>query len=188
LTDNKKSFKIKLHQEKEQIKMNEIKVWVGDLAEYVAGNLIGEWFTLPCDLNEIFEEVLTNIDHEYFVADYECDFDIDGYSLRQINDLAEMLESVSEYDQKAMIAILDSGHTSDINEALEIINNGAYSVYPDCKDMSDVAYEFYEQTGMLQELEKHIASYYIDFDAIGRDMEINGYFYYVDGDYIEIHN
>jgi antirestriction protein len=47
--------------------------------------------------------------------------------------------------------------------------------YADCEDMEDVARYYVEETGMLGEVPTNLQNY-IDYQALGRDLEINGNF------------
>jgi antirestriction protein len=52
--------------------------------------------------------------------------------------------------------------------------------------MSDVAYKYIEDSGLLDNCDDVIARYF-DYDKFGRDLEIEGSFYYLGGgEYIEI--
>ena len=52
--------------------------------------------------------------------------------------------------------------------------------------MADVAETYADETGLLDEIPKHLR-YYFDFAAFGRDMEIEGTFIYIDGNYVEFY-
>lgn len=47
--------------------------------------------------------------------------------------------------------------------------------YSDCDSMEDVAHYFVEETGQLGEIPSNLQNY-IDYQALGRDMEIEGNF------------
>lgn len=165
----------------------EIQVWVGDLAEYNNGNLVGEWVKLPMEIDEIMEKILVKGNEEWFVADTDSEICLDDMSLNEMNELAEKLESMEEYEKTILMEIINSRHFQNIEEAINCLENSDYMMYEKCSDMSDIAYEYYEQTGQLQELEKVINSFYINWEAIGRDMEIEGSFYRIDSNsYIQI--
>ena len=48
-------------------------------------------------------------------------------------------------------------------------------VYYDCNNMTDVAEQYAEETGLLNSIPENLR-YYFDFEAYGRDMGIEGYF------------
>jgi len=171
----------------------EIRIYVANLAAYNAGRLVGEWIDLPLSDEELREKIQSILDawndgfspsEEWAVHDYEAPFSIGEYeSPYKINEWAERLSNISE-DEEVISAIFGG---FSVEEALEILENGEYRVYNDCDDMADVAYQLYEESGRLAEIEKVISPSYIDWDAIGRDMEIEGTFIYAgNGVYVEI--
>ena len=167
----------------------EIKVWVGDLAEYNNGKLIGEWFTLPMDLNEIYSQVLKAGNEEIYIGDIDSELYgiVKNMGLREMNEFAEKLEELEEYESQALIGLME--YFYDLEECLQILKDGSFMIHQNCQNMSDVAYNWYEETGQLSEITKYIEEYYIDFESIGRDMEINGTFIQLDNDsYLEIYN
>lgn len=167
----------------------EINVYVANLGKYNEGFLVGEWFTLPVEFDIVAEKIGLNDEYEeYAIHDYEAPFKIGEYtSLDRLNEIAEKIDSLSKYESESLELLLETGDLT-FDEAMDVLEDGAYSVYYDCKDMSEVAYEYYEQTGQLAELEKHINASYIDWERIGRDMEIEGSFYYVgNSTYVELH-
>lgn len=165
------------------------RIWIGNLGKYNEGYLVGEWVDLPCDdFDEVFERIGINERYEEtFIADFENDYgyDVGEYdSLTMLNEVAETLEGLSDYECEVWEALHDDGFNHD--EIMEIITNGDYITWWGCDDMSDVAYSYYESTGMLQEIEKLIPSYYIDWQSIGRDMSFEGSFYSCNNGYIEL--
>lgn len=75
-----------------------IKVFVSNLAKYNAGELNGQWTTLPVD--DVNKDILDKLDlgggskqgyhDEWFVSDYEAPFKISEYAdLYQLNELAK---------------------------------------------------------------------------------------------------
>jgi antirestriction protein len=159
--------------------MTEIKVYVANLGKYNEGELVGEWFTLPTPFEEIAEAIGLNDQYEeYAIHDYEAPFSISEYSnLHKLNEIAEMTESMSDYEITAVSLLIENGCVSDWSAGVEAIENGEVIFYEDCKDMSDVAYQSYEESGQLAQLEEIMNVNYIDFEAIGRDMDIEGTFY-----------
>lgn len=187
--------------------MTAIKIYVANLGKYNEGKLVGQWFTLPHDLEDI--RVKIGVAHynedgdfipyvedgiymyeEWAIHDYEAPFTIKEYdSIDRLNEIATELGN-AKIDDCILEAIISC--VSDIDEALEIISNQDYRTYDECSDMGEVAHQYYDETGLLDDIEKVINSNYIDWDAIGRDMELEGSFeYYSDGmhyGYIEIFN
>ena len=169
-----------------------LRIYFTNLGKYNEGTLQGEWLELPCtseELDAVKERIGINAQYEeWFITDYETDIEgveVGEYSnIDELNELAEQLEELEEDGKKAIQACLLDGYT--FAEALEKVNNGDYCIYWDCDNMTDVAYEVVEQCGYLQNVPEQVARYF-DYEAFGRDLDIEGKFYNIDGDMVEIH-
>ncbi|SMP87567.1 Antirestriction protein (ArdA) [Epsilonproteobacteria bacterium SCGC AD-308-E02] len=170
---------------------NTIKIYITDLEAYNNGHLIGEWYTLPMgedSLAECNEDVLQagrramhgdnaiNQPHheETFITDWECDYmDIGEYDdIYKLNEIAEELESLSNYDIKRYTAMRGNGYShKDALQGYEDVD-----LYEDMT-LNDLAYMFVEQ-GLFGEINEGIKNY-IDYDAIARDLSF---------DYVEVNN
>ncbi len=151
-----------------------LKVFITNLGKYNEGELIGEWVSLPVDENEL-EEVLERIGineeyEEYFITDYETEFDglnVDEYSnIEELNELAEQLESLDEYDLEKVGAIIEA-YGADLKDAIENIDD--YTYYSG-KTLEDLAYEYVEEMNLPE-----IAQRYFDYEAFARDLGFDGY-------------
>lgn len=170
------------------------RVFITNLGKYNEGELVGKWLDLPCE--DIESELASigvsdepdengNYYEEYFITDYENDY---GYkvgeydSLDDLNEIAEELENLDEYEKEIVSALVEYGYTPE-----EIIEKkDDVVVYSDCNDMTDVAYQYIEETGMLDNVPEYIARYF-DYEAFWRDMRIEGTFIFTDnGNCIEL--
>ena len=156
-----------------------MNIFITNLGKYNEGNLIGEWVKLPVsesELETVFERIGINEEYEeMFITDYETDidgFEIGEYdSIEKLNELAETLEDLDEYEREKIEVLLSEGYS--LEEALEKKDN--CSIYYDCNDMEDVAREYAEETGLLNSIPEKLQNYF-DFEAYGRDMSIEGHF------------
>lgn len=107
-----------------------LKVFITNLGKYNEGELIGEWVSLPVDESEL-EEVLERIGineeyEEYFITDFETEIDglnVDEYSnIEELNELAEQLESLDEYDLEKVGAIAEA-YGAELQEAIDDMYN-----------------------------------------------------------------
>lgn len=171
-----------------------MEIYITDLAAYNAGHLIGRWIVLPMDsedlqakITEILSigaEVCGNGEHEeIFITDYECDFmRINEYdSIQTLNEIAEAVEGLDENELKAIRFLMDNNLVNGFKEAIEkyedvIIHENA--------TMEDLAYEFVNECYNLDSLPSIIANN-IDYEAIGREMEMDGRYFEEDGDIYE---
>ena len=175
----------------------EIRGYVANLGRYNEGELIGEWVTFPVDEDE-WNEILDKIGisdkpdeqgriyEEYFFADWDCDcdFGFEEYEdLDNVNEIAEQVDRLNSFEEEALEAMIDDGY--DAEEALNAIADGDVLFYFDCDNMEDVAYQFVEESGMLAGVDETIARYF-DYEAYGRDLEIEGTFLPTETGYIEV--
>lgn len=169
-----------------------LSVWIGNLGDYNAGILRGDWYNLDdYDLDELTEAVdeLTNDgQNDYFIADSMSDYGVEVGEYESLESLYEKYDLVNDiidkYGDNAGDVI--SAYTDLIDSDLENISSCDFYFYSDCYTMADVAYEIMDQTGELDEMPEHLRRYF-DYESYGRDIEIEGYFYYAGGGlYVEI--
>lgn len=147
----------------------EIRIYVANLAQYNNGRLVGKWIDLPCDdLQEQINSILGD-DEEYAIHDYEASFSISEYDCPfDLNDIAERLESLDEYEQKKLTYLLDDGCTME--QAIDELDDITF--YQDMS-LKDVAEEMVDE-GLFGDIPESIINY-IDYDAIARDLSYDGY-------------
>lgn len=173
------------------------RVFITNLGKYNEGELVGKWLDLPC---EDIESELASIGvsdepdengnyyyEEYFITDFENDYNykVGEYdSLDNLNEIAEELENLDDYDREVVKAFIENG--SDIEEALDGLRDGDYMVFSNCSDMTDVAYQYIEETGLLNDIPEGLRNYF-DYEAYGRDMSFEGTFIFTEnGNCIEL--
>ena len=130
-----------------------------------------------------------NIEYEeYFFTDWNNDisFDFGEYeSISDVNDIAERVEVLETYEQDVLKVILEE-HTSDVDEALRIVEGGNYVIWSG-ESMADVAATIAGECGYLNSIPEHLQCY-IDYEKWGRDLAIEGTFLEGNGFFIEILN
>ena len=151
----------------------EMQIYVANLGKYNEGELVGAWFTPPIDYAEMEERIGLNGEYEeYAIHDYELPFEIGEYTpISEINRLCEMimeLEGSPIFDELKEIQRM---WFNNVEELLE--NKDDIICYSDCDSMEDVARCYVEETGQLGEVPTNLQSY-INYEALGRDMEIEG--------------
>lgn len=155
---------------------NTIKIWAGNLGKYNEGSLQGEWFTLPVEMDEISKVIgLTGDYEELFIADYEAPFSIGEYdSIEKLNEIAERMQGMDEDEIKAIGELVENGIVSNFIEGIEELENVIF--YTECQDMSDVAYSWiHDHIGSIDDAVSN-REFYIDYDAVQRDLECDSYF------------
>lgn len=172
-----------------------IEICLTNLGKYNEGELIYSRLVLPATTEEIqtaYDEIGVadgTMYEEAFISDYETD--VNGLEIREyasiddLNELAEELSNLDEYELEAFGAMLDYGYATD--EALKKVQDNEYSLYEGCYSMADVAEMYADETGLLSSMPDNLRCYF-DFEAFGRDMGIDGHFIETDLGYIEIFN
>lgn len=152
--------------------MEDWKLYITNLGKYTEGRLVGEWFTVPVNMEEVKEKIGLNDEYEeYAIHDYELPFEVGEYeSIERINSLYHQLEDAGEdvlLDLRALMRAFDS--------AEELIDNLDNLIF--CKgieSLEDMAKKFVEE-GYYGEVPEKLRCY-IDYEAIARDLAINGTF------------
>ena len=186
--------------------MSNISVALTNLGKYNEGVLDFVWLTLPATDEEIakaFDQIQVSHDdvhyysdglghvanndyygeyEEFFITDYECDFmKIGEYdNLEELNEIAETIESLTDYEQTIVKALIDDGYS--LEDALD--KKDDCILYSGCNDMTDVAYQYVEETGLLANAGT-LANYF-DYEAFGRDMSFDGHWIETDEGMLEV--
>lgn len=155
----------------------DIRVAIEDWGLYNAGVLACKWWDTSDSLEDIQEyyEALRekhNVepydDLELFVADSE-DWDFSEHeSIEGVFETMETLEGLEDYELIPVRLYMENIE-DDLESALDAkddwISTGE-------RDMSDVAYNFYQET--QPEAVDSQLGFYVDWERVGRDMEIEG--------------
>lgn len=153
----------------------EFRVFITNLGKYDEGELVGKWLDLPCD---DLEEELASIGvaddsqyEEYFITDYENDWDypVDEYEdLWELNELAEKLADVDDKGDGDWLAAYMEAQGGDVEYALDNYEDSTF--YPEM-DLEDVARDIIEECYDLPE----IALRYFNYESFARDLGYDGY-------------
>ena len=167
-----------------------LKIFISNLKEYNNGKIIGEWVSLPCEgLEEVLNKISNNGNDELFISDYETDISnlkISEYDdILQLNEIAEEIDNLSDDELIAFQAYLEQ-YANNMEQALEEVRQGNYRIYYNCDNMEDVAYQAVNESGLLDGVPEQVKMY-IDFEAYGRDMDINRTFIQIDNSFVELY-
>ena len=150
----------------------EIRIYVADLAAYNAGYLHGVWIDACDDVSDIWRQIKTMLvnspvenSEEHAIHDYEG---FGSYALTEyagIETAHEIACFIAEYpDFGGELLNHFGGDLEDTRTAAEDSYCGCY------RSLTDYAQELTEETTQIPE---HLA-YYIDYERMGRDMEMGG--------------
>lgn len=188
--------------------MKQARICITNLGQYNEGQLLEEWVNLPVtdeELNNVYERIglgyydqnndyhhgleVGGISYEEMaIHDYEAPFKIDEYDdINKLNELAGLMDGMEDDEIDIASALLDNGIHPDFEVCIEMVKNqDGIHIY--CQNnMADIAEEFYEENGSIDR--DNPLSKYIDWEAVGRDMEINGMFIQVNNNlWVEVFN
>lgn len=163
-----------------------LSVYIANLGEYVKGNLVGDWISLPIEEND-FEDFLKTIGNpeEIAIHDYENNLGLDGLkigeymSIKELNELGERIENIDTYNVAVLNALYEA--LGDFEYALERLESGDYTFYENMT-MEEVAQEYIEE---CYDIPSYLENY-IDYKAVADDMRYDSCYYETDYGIIEI--
>ena len=144
----------------------------------------GEWLTLPMDAEELetkLDEIAVNMgdnDPEWFINDYEWTTEESFFEVSENDDLDKILdwldrlETLVDYQAKALLAIMDAV-TSDFEEALRYVEYDNFEFY-EGYDLEEVAEEIVQDCYFTKDTPE-IFERYFDYEAFARDLGFDGY-------------
>ena len=163
----------------------EIRIYVADLAAYNNGRLHGVWIDATEEMDDIWAQVNQMLKsspegfaEEYAIHDYEG---FGGYRVSEYEGLESAHNVAVFIEEHGEIAgeLLNNfgGDLEDAKKAIEENYSGCY------KSLAEYAEELTEQTA---EVPENLA-FYIDYERMGRDMELGGDFYTIETGFEEVH-
>lgn len=162
----------------------EIKIYVADLAAYNAGILHGVWIDATDDQESIQDQVRSmlaaspeDMAEEYAIHDYEG---FAGYELSEYEELESAHEIACFIEDHPGIGGALLNHFSDLEQAGRAAEENYCGCYTSLADYAQ------ELTGETSEVPDHLA-FYIDYEAMGRDMELNGDVFTIETGFEEVY-
>ncbi|MDA7817048.1 antirestriction protein ArdA [Sulfurimonas sp.] len=173
-----------------------MRIYITDLEAYNNGHLVGSWYQLPMNEDLLAESIENELQRgrdicgdshfheEIFLSDSECSYmEIEEYSnLTKLNEIAESMESIDKDGVKAITFLMENHFVKDIFEAIESYEDSV-RIYED-STMEDIAYDLIQECYGLDGIPDIIANN-IDYEKIGKDLEIEGSYYKVGSDTYE---
>ncbi|MBR4981927.1 MAG: antirestriction protein ArdA [Lachnospiraceae bacterium] len=157
-------------------------IYIANLGKYNEGEMVGGWFMLGQEeeeLNAFLKEVV-GINKEYeewFIADtdiYDLDLEISEYeNIYSLNEMFARYEELSSYEKEVVQAITEimSG-AETLDDAIDKLDD--YSLYPDIQNDYDLGYAYIHEWGCVDTRNLGFLSSYIDYEALGRDLDLDG--------------
>lgn len=151
----------------------EMQIYIANLGKYNEGELVGAWFTPPIDMEDVKERIgLDDEYEEYAIHDYELPFDVSEFTpIWEINVTCEAIQALEGSPIYDELREIQNTWFNSIDELLDSVDD--IICYSDCDSMEDIARYYVEETGQLGEVPSNLQNY-IDYQSLGRDMEIEG--------------
>lgn len=150
------------------------RLYVACLAAYNSGFLHGCWIeaTLPCD--EIVARIKAMLAtspvpdaEEHAIHDYEY---FGSHQIGEYESIQSAHEKACFIDDHGDLGAELLNYFSDLEEAKEAMEEHYSGCYT---SLTHFAEDFIEQTVCLKDIPEHLR-YYIDYEALGHDMEMSG--------------
>ncbi len=150
---------------------NEIRIYVACLAAYNNGILHGAWIDANQDAYAIYDEVKDMLNaspisgaEEWAIHDYEG---FEGYSISEYEGFGEVYKIAAFIAEHGALGGELLSYYSNVEDAQKAIEDHYAGTY---ESLSDFAREMTEQSGAS--IPDNLA-YYIDYEAMARDMAIS---------------
>lgn len=166
-----------------------LKIYLTNLGKYNEGELIGKWIELPIsdeDLEQVKKEIGINEQYEeWFITDFDTDISglqVGEYdNLSELNEIAERIDALDDGEREIVEALMNDGYT--LEDAIGALDDCIF--YSDCNSMEDVAYQIVNECGYLENVPDTVARYF-DYEAFGRDLDIEGHFIETENGIVEV--
>jgi len=172
-----------------------LQAYVTNLGRYNEGCLDGEFLQFPATTEDVTALLArTHIDgiryEEIFITDYETDIlglyqHLGEYeSIDELNYLAALLDDLQEWELELFSAAVQYGdHTGSVKDLINLAQNlDCYQLYDRISDEEDLGRYYAEELCCL-DIPEHLQNY-IDYEAYGRDINIEESGTFVDSGYI----
>jgi antirestriction protein len=164
--------------------IDEQRIYIACLAAYNSGILHGEWITLTDDIDATWNEIRSVLAsspipeaEEWAIHDFEGFGGVRLSEYESIERVHELVEFLQEHDELGALAL--DHYCGDIEDATRALEN-----YMGCyKSLGDYAEEMTEGMG---DVPQHL-QFYIDYERMGRDMEMSGDIFTIETSYDEVH-
>ena len=164
---------------------DDIRIYVADLAAYNGGRLYGVWINALDKVDEIHNQVNVMLKNspepdseEWSIHDFEG---FGGYGLSEYEDFEHVHDLACFINENPEIAgeLLNhfGGDLGEATKSIEENYNGCYT------SVADYAQELNED---ISEIPDHLA-FYIDYEKMGRDMELSGDIFTIETAHDEVH-
>ena len=143
-----------------------------------------EWVDL---MDVDFKELRDKAGDYVYVSDVDSDFNYSFEGTISLSELEDLADKINELDNQCVEeefkALME--YLGDFEEAYSKWEAGAFIYYPDVTDREELG-QYVVDEGLWGEISKTLINY-IDYEAIGRDIELNARGCFTDNGFIEVY-
>lgn len=164
---------------------SEPMIWVDCLAAYNQGRLFGAWMSASRDVDEILEDIQIMLSYspvddagEWQIndADNFGDISVEKESLETISQLALILVDLDDENEKEAFCGFYKTKSCSCDDPQETFDKFRDSYRDVFRSEESYAYHNWSEQGLIKEAEKiGIPEYYLDFEAIARDLFLSSF-------------
>lgn len=148
-------------------------------------NEVNEWVDiLDCDFEELKEKLQKDT---CYITDVDSDFNYSFEGAISISELEDLADKINELDNQCaedeFKALME--YLGDFEKAYSTWEAGKFSYYPDVKDREELG-QYVVDEGLWGEISENLINY-IDYEAIGRDIDLNANGCFTDNGFIEVY-
>lgn len=156
-----------------ETEQSKIKIYVACLASYNNGILHGAWINALQEADDVMEEVQAMLAaspirdaEEWAIHDYEG---FKGISLSEYEGFERVAELASFIEEHGELGAKVYANFSNLDDAITALDDHYCGCYDSVADFAE------EITADMSEIPESLA-YYVDYEKMARDMEINDIF------------
>ena len=147
-------------------------------------NEVNEWVDiLDCDFEELQEKLQKDT---CYITDVDSDFNYSFEGVISLSELEDLADKINELDnqcaEEEFKALME--YLGDFEEAYSTWEAGNFCYYPDVKDREELG-QYVIDEGLWGEISETLSNY-IDYEAIGRDIDLNANGCFTDNGFIEV--
>ena len=159
-----------------------MRIAVEEWELYNNGILLCKWFDTEIDSIESIEKHVAKVKAEYLMNTDDLEMfvsDFEGNTLGLLGgeesvlyafEIAKKIETLDENEIIAITLLLEADIVNDFDEAMNL-KDDIHSTGE--SKMEDIAYNYVNDCGLLENMPESLQGYF-NYEALGRDMEING--------------
>ena len=175
-----------------------LEAYITNIGKYNEGIMAGENLRFPATTEQV-QELLKRIGvdgiryEEYFITSFDGDVlglsnCLDEYAnIDELNHLTHLISELSQEELEKLEAVIDFGeHTGSARDLINLTYNlDCYDFIPGIEDEEALG-RYYAEELLALEVPEHLRGY-IDYEAYGRDTDLNQSGHFAPGGYV-LHN